>query len=237
MNLRRLQCPHVGQLILTVAILALACLPAGFGPCIAAAEEKITVQAQDRELGDVLDEISRNTSYRFIMEKEWEDYRVTANLNGVPVDVALKRLLYDFNSAVVYGADNTIKIMIYGEESKTRSSGGSVRPYKPPPPPKVIPAPIPAPSVQRSEEVEEDADPDAEADEEDLDEEELDEEELDDSEQDEEEPDEEDADEEELDEADEEVETLLREPGDTEPGDREGEREKGRAQNKTSTNY
>jgi hypothetical protein len=199
MNFRFQEFLKIGQRLPVFFIIALAVGFAGFQPVVAGAGENVTVQAQDRGLGDVLDEISKTAGYQFIMDKEWEDYSVTANLNNVPIDVALKRLLHSLNSAVIFGADDTIKIMIYGEESKTRNSN-TARPYKPPPPPKVIPPPIPAPSMERSEEADEVPG------EEELEEEELEEDELDDEEE---------LEEEELEEDEPEVDEL--EPGEEDP--------------------
>jgi hypothetical protein len=86
------------------------------------AEEKISLDVKNQPLGDVLEEISAETGYEFNIDESWTNLPVTASIKNEPLHVGLKRILRNFNNAVIYGSDGTIKIKIYDRE---KSSGQS----------------------------------------------------------------------------------------------------------------
>lgn len=91
------------------------------------ADERITVNVNNKPLGEVLTSISRSTGYAFELEDSWRQHPVTAQLEDIPLHAGLKRLLDGLNHAIVYLPDGRIKIMIY-----EASTGGSAPNAQPP---------------------------------------------------------------------------------------------------------
>lgn len=95
---------------------------------------RITLEARNRALGDVLDQISRDTGYTFTLEESWREHSVKASLQNVPLHRALKRVLATLNHALIYETETDIRIVIYGEMGP-RPSGGAPPSYLAPRPP------------------------------------------------------------------------------------------------------
>jgi hypothetical protein len=97
-----------------------------------AVEKTVTLNVSNEPLSVVLNKISNSTGYRFVFDQKWSDTPVSATLNDLPIEKGLKRLLKNFDHAIVFESDRTIKIIIYG---KTGSSAGSSAgmPYNLPP--------------------------------------------------------------------------------------------------------
>jgi type II secretory pathway component GspD/PulD (secretin) len=80
------------------------------------AEDKvISLSANAEPLGEVLNKISMASGYKFILDKEWENSRVTVALENVTVNQALNQILRDLNHVIIYGTDQKVKIVIYGK--------------------------------------------------------------------------------------------------------------------------
>ena len=91
------------------------------------ADELITLDITKKPLGEVLDEISEETGYLFHIDEGWDSFPVTASIKNEPLHKGLKRILRNLNTAVIYGADQTINIRIYGQaDSSSQSAGPSM---------------------------------------------------------------------------------------------------------------
>jgi len=92
---------------------------------IDAGEELISLTVKDEPLGDVLYKVSMATGYDISLDNKWQNYRVTASLEQVPLQKGLKRILKNLNSAIIYVSSKKIKIIIF---DKTASEDASLSP-------------------------------------------------------------------------------------------------------------
>jgi len=92
---------------------------------IDAGEELISLTAKNEPLGDVLYKVSMATGYDISLDNKWQNYRVTASLEKVPLHKGLKRILKNLNSAIIYVSSKKIKIIIF---DKTAAEGASLPP-------------------------------------------------------------------------------------------------------------
>lgn len=91
------------------------------------ADEIISLDETDRPLGEVLEKISIAADCQFSIDESWKDYPITASFNNEPLHRGLKLIFRNMNNAVIYGADRTIKIIIYDEGTPSgRGIGHSV---------------------------------------------------------------------------------------------------------------
>ena len=88
------------------------------------ADEIISLNATNQPLGEVLENISIAAGCQFSIDESWEDYPITASFNSEPLHRGLKRIFRDINNAVIYGADRTIKIVIYNEATFSGEASG-----------------------------------------------------------------------------------------------------------------
>ena len=88
--------------------------PAGCKDSIA--EERISLDVKDQPLGEVLEDLSAETGYRFRIDERWNNFPVTASMKNEPLHQGLKRILRNLNNAVIYGSDKTIRIKIYDQQ-------------------------------------------------------------------------------------------------------------------------
>jgi len=79
------------------------------------ADKIISLNVTDRPLGEVLDNISIAAGCQFRIDESWKDYPITVSFNNEPLYRGLKLIFRDFNNAVIYSADRTVKIIIYDE--------------------------------------------------------------------------------------------------------------------------
>lgn len=89
------------------------------------ADEIVSLNVTDKPLGEVLRDISIAVGCQFSMDESWEDYPITASFDNEPLYRGLKLIFRDLNNAVIYGADHTIRIIIYDE---SESSGKGIGP-------------------------------------------------------------------------------------------------------------
>ena len=119
---------HRISLIILLFLAALSLfLPISSSPAneIDAGEELISLTVKNEPLGDVLYKVSMATGYDISLDNKWQNYRVTASLEKVPLHKGLKRILKNLNSAIIYVSSKKIKIIIY---DKTASEGASLAP-------------------------------------------------------------------------------------------------------------
>lgn len=109
----------------------------------------ITITAANQPLGEVLDQITGETGYRFSLNPKWENHRVSATLRGVPLERGLNRLLRSLNHSIIWDSDNTITIVVYGKSESGRDQGA----VSFAPPPQAVPEePEPEPEAEPGEE-------------------------------------------------------------------------------------
>jgi hypothetical protein len=121
------------------------------------ADEIISLDVTDRPLGEVLESISDATGCQFKIDASWEDYPITASFTDEPLYRVLKRIFLQLNSAVIYGSDRTIKIIIYDENMSSGKAAGYSVAIKPAEEPVALLAPdneatAPQPEVEAAEE-------------------------------------------------------------------------------------
>ena len=88
------------------------------------ADEIISLNATNQPLGEVLENISIAADCQFSFDESWDDYPITVSFDNQPLHRGLKRIFRNINNAVIYGADRTVKIIIYDEAI---SSGKAIR--------------------------------------------------------------------------------------------------------------
>ncbi len=88
------------------------------------ADEIISLNVTNRPLGEVLENISITAGCQFSIDESWEDYPITVSFENEPLDRGLKRVFRNINNAIIYGADRTIRIIIYDEATP---SGKAIR--------------------------------------------------------------------------------------------------------------
>jgi hypothetical protein len=91
----------------------------------------INITAANQPLGEVLDQITGETGYQFNLDPKWENHRVSATLNGIPLERGLKRLLRSLNHSIIWESDNIVTIVVYGKVEPGRDQG--VVSFAPPP--------------------------------------------------------------------------------------------------------
>ncbi|MGD8948257.1 MAG: hypothetical protein PVF14_16650 [Desulfobacterales bacterium] len=79
------------------------------------ADEIISLDVRNEPLVEVLEDISIAVNCQFNIDESWQDYPVTAAFYNEPLHRGLKKIFRNVNNAVIYNADRTIKIIIYGE--------------------------------------------------------------------------------------------------------------------------
>jgi len=66
--------------------------------------------------------VSMATGYDIDLDNKWQNYRVTASLEEVPLHKGLKRILRNLNSAIIYVSSKKIKIIIYDKSASEEAS-------------------------------------------------------------------------------------------------------------------
>ena len=113
-------------------LFGLICFGGPLAPAPAAAEKSvadaiISLNVADKPLGEVLENLSDAAGCQFKIDAGWEDYPITASFKNEPLYRVLKRIFRDFNNAVIYGSDRTIKILIYDDgKGSGKTTGYSV---------------------------------------------------------------------------------------------------------------
>lgn len=79
------------------------------------ADEIISLNVTDQPLVEVLEDISIAVGCQFSIDESWDDYPITASFANEPLYKGLKRVLRNINNAIIYGADRTVRIIIYDE--------------------------------------------------------------------------------------------------------------------------
>jgi hypothetical protein len=83
----------------------------------------INLTVKDEPLSDVLETIAQETGYRFNLTPQWEDHPVSATISNLPLEQGLKRLLRSLNHTIIWEADKTVTIKVYGKVTPGSSGG------------------------------------------------------------------------------------------------------------------
>jgi hypothetical protein len=96
-----------------------------------AADPLISLTAKNEPLGDVLAGITRDTGYRFNLNRKWQDHPVSATIGNLTLEQGLKRLLRSLNHTIIWESDKTVTIMVFGKADPSPS--GPAISFKAPP--------------------------------------------------------------------------------------------------------
>lgn len=114
--------------IALLAVLMASALPAGAAPVVEFKDNRLTVQADNDSLLDVLSRVARKTNIVIFMSEEFKPGKITASLNRVPLEEAFKKLLRQYNCVTIYNrqGENFVvtALKIYPEG---QSSSGSMK--------------------------------------------------------------------------------------------------------------
>ena len=82
----------------------------------------ISLDITNRPLSEVLDRLSQITGNRFIYDREWANENISVKIVNQDLDKSLRMVLGHYNYGILYGTDESIRIMIYGEKSVSSPS-------------------------------------------------------------------------------------------------------------------
>ena len=99
------------SVIFCVCFLATVCTAAQAAP----GDEPISLNFEERPLGEVLAMITKITGHAFIIDAQWLDIPISISVEATPLHKALKYIFTDINNAIIYKADGNIKIIVYSE--------------------------------------------------------------------------------------------------------------------------
>ena len=82
-------------------------------------DELISLNLENRPLGEVLDAITEKTGHTFSISEEWLDFPVSVTVSDMPLHRVLKSIFTNLNNAIIYKSDGSIKIMVYAESDSS----------------------------------------------------------------------------------------------------------------------
>lgn len=83
----------------------------------------INLVVKDEPLDSALDTIAMQTGYQFKISPKWEKHPVSATIDHQPLDKSLKRLLRSLNYTILWEADKSVIIKVYGKAAPRSSDG------------------------------------------------------------------------------------------------------------------
>jgi type II secretory pathway component GspD/PulD (secretin) len=125
---------------------------------LAGNDSLITMNVKNMPLGEVLEKIEEATDLKFNIDEQWKDIPVSVTLDNAHLDKALKRILVNLNNVVIYGANDQVKIVVFG---KAEPGGPSGRPAGPPSYKQPLPMPQPPPLPDENPSVSEEPEPES----------------------------------------------------------------------------
>jgi type II secretory pathway component GspD/PulD (secretin) len=123
----------------------------------ASGDEPISLNVEQRPLGEVLAMITKITGHAFIIDAQWLDMPVSISVKATPLHKVLKFIFTDINNAIIYKSDGNIKIIVYSDTPEKDKGPVSQKPTSPP-------ETGPSPSTEQESESSEVAAPEAETD-------------------------------------------------------------------------
>jgi hypothetical protein len=113
-------------MILFGAIFCICIFTAGdAGGTTEISDEPISLNLENRPLGEVLEAITEITGHTFIINEEWLDFPVSLRVNAVPLHRVLKLIFANLNNAIIYKSDGSIKILVYAESVSSHTGSAS----------------------------------------------------------------------------------------------------------------
>ena len=88
-------------------------------------DEPISLNFEQKPLGEVLATITKMTGHAFIIDDQWLDMPVSISVKATPLHKALKIIFTDINNAIIYQTDGKIKIMVYNEAPQKDKASAS----------------------------------------------------------------------------------------------------------------
>lgn len=82
-------------------------------------DAKITMEAKNQPLSQVLDRLSQNTGYTFTYSAEWADLNISVKVVNLDIDKTLRKILSNHNFAMLYEENGNIRIMIFDDRGET----------------------------------------------------------------------------------------------------------------------
>ncbi len=118
--------------------LLIVCVLLGVAVCPSAVQSAsgdpvVTLAVENHALGDVLDMITSETGYQFNLSESWHGFPVSANIDGLPLEQALNRILRNLNHTLVWESDKVVTVTVFGEV-KPGDAGPGVSYASPPNP-------------------------------------------------------------------------------------------------------
>ena len=98
----------------------------------ASGDEPISLNVEQRPLGEVLAMITKITGHACIIDAQWLDMPVSVSVEATPLHKALKLIFSDINNAIIYKSDGNIKIIVYSETSEKDKGSASQKTASPP---------------------------------------------------------------------------------------------------------
>lgn len=109
---------------LIICLMVATCITVQPALALDTTEPRISVTAANQPLGEVLDNITGDTGYRFNLNERWEDYPVSATIRNLPLEQGLKRLLRSLNHTIIWESDKVVTIMVYGKVEPGNTAPG-----------------------------------------------------------------------------------------------------------------
>ena len=91
----------------------------------ASGDEPVSLNFEERPLGEVLAMITKTTGHEFIIDAQWLDMPVSISVKATPLHKALKNIFSDINNAIIYRADGKIKILVYSDTPEKDNGSAS----------------------------------------------------------------------------------------------------------------
>jgi hypothetical protein len=87
----------------------------------------ISLQVENKRLGDVLKIVTLDTGFEFELNDQWVNHPVNASIENMPLHRGLKIILKGLNHAVIYKPNKVIKIMVYGKADSQKTDSYSTQ--------------------------------------------------------------------------------------------------------------
>jgi hypothetical protein len=98
----------------------------------ASGDEPVSLNVEQKPLGEVLAMITKTTGHAFIIDDQWLDMPVSISVKATPLHRALKFIFTDINNAIIYQSDGKIKIILYSEAPEKDKGSASQQTASPP---------------------------------------------------------------------------------------------------------
>jgi hypothetical protein len=116
-----------------VFILSLLCLHVGIIQQTIGSESKdephISLEVENKPLGDVLKKITLDTGFEFKLNDQWSSYPVNVSMENMPLHRGLKLILRRLNHTIIYESNKIIKIVVYENLDSRKTDSYPIQPF------------------------------------------------------------------------------------------------------------